>query len=94
MRWWTSLEQLRRPVSDPFEVRVRNVNGLIFQPSWLCLGISVSVCELRMTYTHMSDFPLCSYNFGWPVRTVERLPPLDLSRVKNPVLVIGNTVRY
>lgn len=31
------------------------------------------------------------YNFGWPVRSVERLPPFDFSKLKNPVLVIGNT---
>ncbi|KAF9646745.1 alpha/beta-hydrolase [Thelephora ganbajun] len=31
------------------------------------------------------------HNFGWPVRSVERLPPFDFSKLKNPVLVIGNT---
>jgi pimeloyl-ACP methyl ester carboxylesterase len=31
------------------------------------------------------------YNFGWPVRSVEPLPPFDLSATGSPVLVIGNT---
>ena len=30
---------------------------------------------------------------GWPVRSVERLPPYSPKQLKYPVLVIGNTVR-
>lgn len=36
----------------------------------------------------------CSYtSYGWPVRSVERLPPYSPKRLRNPVLVIGNSVR-
>ena len=33
------------------------------------------------------------FSYGWPVRTVERLPPYCPKKFKYPVLVIGNTVR-
>ena len=46
-----------------------------------------------MTWIHRVDSSPRSDTFGWPVRSVERLPPFDLSKLKNPVLVIGNTVR-
>ena len=42
---------------------------------------------------HFND-DLLSYNsYGWPVRTVERLPEYNPAKLKNPVLVIGNSVR-
>jgi pimeloyl-ACP methyl ester carboxylesterase len=31
------------------------------------------------------------YNYGWPARSVERLPAFDFSKARNPVLVIGNS---
>lgn len=41
-----------------------------------------------------SDLTLLSYNlYGWPVRSVERLPPFSSKQLKNPVLVMGSTVR-
>lgn len=41
-----------------------------------------------------SDNSLPSYDlYGWPVRSVERLPPYSPKQLKYPVLLIGNTVR-
>ena len=34
-----------------------------------------------------------SFTYGWPIRSVERLPPYSPKQLKYPVLVIGNTVR-
>ena len=53
----------------------------------------MSVSELRIAWINGFDIFPCSNIFGWPVRSVERLAPLDFSRLKTPVLVIGNTVR-
>lgn len=40
-----------------------------------------------------SDRHSFSYgSYGWPVRSVERLPPYSPAKLKTPVLVIGNTV--
>jgi hypothetical protein len=30
--------------------------------------------------------------YGWPIRSVEQLPPYSPKQLKYPVLVIGNTV--
>ena len=40
-----------------------------------------------------SDNSLSYDSYKWPVRSVERLPAFDLKPLKNPVLVIGNSVR-
>lgn len=41
-----------------------------------------------------SDGGLPSYiSYKWPVRSVERLPPFSPKELKNPVLVMGSTVR-
>jgi hypothetical protein len=41
-----------------------------------------------------SDDSQSSYtSYGWPTRSVERLPPYSPNKLKNPVLLIGNTVR-
>jgi hypothetical protein len=51
-------------------------------------------CEWRYFLRLRSDNRLFSYSsYGWPVRSVERLPPFSLKQLKHPVLVIGNTVR-
>jgi len=41
----------------------------------------------------LSDNNLSYTSYKWPVRSVERLPPYTSTQLKNPVLVIGNTVR-
>ena len=40
-----------------------------------------------------SDDSLSYIAYGWPVRSIEQLPPFNLTQLKNPVLVIGNSVR-
>ena len=41
-----------------------------------------------------SDNSLLSYtSYGWPVRSVEQVPPPNPKQLKVPVLIIGNTVR-
>ena len=41
-----------------------------------------------------ADNSFLSYNmYGWPVRSVERLPPFSPKQLKNPVLVMGTSVR-
>jgi len=42
---------------------------------------------------HSNDSFLSYNSYGWPVRTVEKLPPYNPTKLKNPVLVIGNSVR-
>jgi hypothetical protein len=42
---------------------------------------------------HSDSSPLSYSSYGWPVRSVERLPPFSSKQLKYPVLVIGNTVR-
>ena len=53
------------------------------------LGTHKMMCFLRMR----SDNDLSYVSYKWPTRTVERLPPYTSAQLKNPVLVIGNTVR-
>ena len=77
-------------MSDIDEIHVR---GLISCFSWGRMEIWVSVPELRMVWINRFDGFPCSHMFGWPIRSVERLAPIDFSRLKAPVLVIGNTVR-
>ena len=44
--------------------------------------------------TACSDGVSFSYSsYKWPVRSVEKLPPYKATKLKNPVLVIGNMVR-
>ena len=36
-------------------------------------------------------FPVAHMGYKWPVRSVEPLPPFRLHKLRNQVLVIGNT---
>ena len=42
---------------------------------------------------HSNNVPLSYTSYGWPVRSVEQLPPYSPKKLKVPVLVIGNSVR-
>jgi hypothetical protein len=54
----------------------------------------LGTCKRRYFRRTHSDNSLLSYNsYGWPVRSVEPLPPFSPSQLKYPVLIIGNTVR-
>ena len=54
----------------------------------------LGMCKRRSSLGAHSDDSLISYSsYGWPVRSVERLPPFNSKQLKHPVLVIGNTVR-
>ena len=42
---------------------------------------------------HSNSGVLSYISYGWPVRSVEQLPPYSPKKLKIPVLVIGNSVR-
>jgi len=52
-------------------------------------GTHKTISFLRM----LSDGNFSYVSYKWPTRSVERLPPYTPAKLKNPVLVIGNTVR-
>ena len=50
-------------------------------------------CGRKYLRREDSDSHFSYSTHKWPVRSVERLPPYTPAKLKNPVLVIGNTVR-
>ena len=55
--------------------------------SWVRANVDIS------RETHSDDSSSRHSAYGWPVRSVERLPPFSPKQLRHPVLVIGNTVR-
>lgn len=53
--------------------------------TWVCTRVTILQGHVLK--------PLRYEEYGWPVRSVEQLPPYTPTKLKYPVLVIGNTVR-
>jgi len=49
--------------------------------------------HFRRTSSDDDDDNLSYISFKWPVRSIERLPPYTRTKLKTPVLVIGNMAR-
>ena len=78
-----------------FSVICPDLCGLLIPPR-IKSGPSrtLGTCQRMYFLGRYSDGSLSSYTFyGWPTRSVERLPPYSPKKLKNPVLLIGNTVR-
>jgi len=73
--------------SYPSDSLIRPHSSRNYLGAWVC----ASGRHFLMIYSDGSLFSYISY--GWPVRSVERLPPYSPAKLKIPVLVIGNTVR-
>jgi hypothetical protein len=92
MSSWISHERSHLPVSPSAidsPAHFTNSTSIKSVPSGH-LGMCRSNCSLRIR----SDISFSSYDvYGWPARSVERLPSYTPVKLKTPVLVIGNMVR-
>ena len=54
----------------------------------------VGTCRRKHFLRNYSDNILLSYTaHGWPTRSVEQLPPYNPQKLRNSILIIGNSVR-
>lgn len=56
------------------------------------LSGTMGMYRRSIPWVHCDESPHRYTSYGWPVRSVERLPPFTPDQLKNPVLVIGNSV--